>query len=164
MTNREFYTAIIKVLNTLDEKYVLDSGTYEGEVPEGESNYWESTVNTVELANFAQSAIEKLDKKNRDRKTKLSPNQKANEDIKTEILNLLATAPQSAKTIVDNIGYNTQKISALVKQLVDNGLVKVDKAKFAGSTTKVNVYALIEHGDEFEESEDEIEGTGDDVE
>ena len=119
-----------------------------------------------DLTAFAQSAIEKLDKKNSDRKTKLSPNQKANEDIKTEILNLLATAPQSAKTIVDNIGYNTQKISALVKQLVDNGLVKVDKAKFAGSTTKVNVYSLVESGDEdeVEESNDEVEGTEDDIE
>lgn len=110
-----------------------------------------------DLTAFAQSAIEKLDKKNSDRKTKLSPNQKANEDIKTEILNLLATAPQSAKTIVDNIGYNTQKISALVKQLVDNGLVKVDKAKFAGSTTKVNVYYLVKNENEIEEIEDEVE-------
>lgn len=115
-----------------------------------------------DLTAFAKSAIEKLDKKNNDRKTKLSPNQKANEDIKTEILNLLATAPQSAKTIVDNIGYNTQKISALVKQLVDNGLVKVDKAKFAGSTTKVNVYSLVEN--DVEGTEDDIEGTEDDIE
>ena len=162
MTNRDFYTAIIKVLDSLDEKYVLDSGTYDFEVPEGESNYWESTVNTVELANFAKSAIEKLDKKNSDRKTKLSPNQKANEDIKTEILNLLATAPQSAKTIVDNIGYNTQKISALCTQLINANLIKVDKAKFAGSTTKVNVYSLIEN--EVEETEDEVEETENDVE
>jgi predicted transcriptional regulator len=132
MTNRDFYTAVINA-NINDD-----------------------------LTTFAKSAIEKLDKKNNDRKTKLSPNQKANEDIKTEILNLLATAPQSAKTIVDNIGYNTQKISALVKQLVDNGLVKVDKAKFAGSTTKVNVYSLVEN--EVEETEDEIEETESDVE
>lgn len=117
-----------------------------------------------DLTAFAQSAIEKLDKKNNDRKTKLSPNQKANEDIKAEILNLLATAPQSAKTIVDNIGYNTQKISALCTQLINANLIKVDKAKFAGSTTKVNVYSLVEHGDEFEESEDEVEGTEDDIE
>ena len=125
MTNRDFYIAVINA-NINDD-----------------------------LTAFAKSAIEKLDKKNNDRKTKLSPNQRANEDIKTEILNLLATAPQSAKTIVDNIGYNTQKISALVKQLVDNGLVKVDKAKFAGSTTKVNVYSLVEN--EVEETEDEVE-------
>lgn len=132
MTNRDFYTAVINA-NINDD-----------------------------LTTFAKSAIEKLDKKNSDRKTKLSPNQKANEDIKTEILNLLATAPQSAKTIVDNIGYNTQKISALVKQLVDNGLVKVDKAKFAGSTTKVNVYSLVEN--EVEGTEDEVEETEDEVE
>lgn len=132
MTNRDFYTAVINA-NINDD-----------------------------LTAFAKSAIEKLDKKNNDRKTKLSPNQKANEDIKTEILNLLATAPQSAKTIVDNIGYNTQKVSALVKQLVDNGLVKVDKAKFAGSTTKVNVYSLVEN--DIEETEDEVEETEDEVE
>jgi predicted transcriptional regulator len=132
MTNRDFYTAVINA-NINDD-----------------------------LTAFAQSAIEKLDIKNDKRKNTLSPNQKANEEIKTEILNLLATAPQSAKTIVDNIGYNTQKISALVKQLVDNGLVKVDKAKFAGSTTKVNVYSLVEN--DVEETEDEVEETEDEVE
>lgn len=127
MTNREFYNAIIA-----------------------------ANINE-EITNFAKEAINKLDKKNSDRKTKLSPNQKANEDIKNEILNLLRTSPQSAKTIVDSIGYNTQKISALVKQLVDNGLVKVGKEKFAGSTTKVNVYSLIETGIESIEEEDKIE-------
>lgn len=129
--------------------------------------FFEEVINANindEITTFAKEAIAKLDKKNNDRKTKLSPNQKANEDIKTEILNLLATAPQSAKTIVDNIGYNTQKISALCTQLINANLIKVDKAKFAGSTTKVNVYSLIENGDEVEESEDEVEGTGDEIE
>lgn len=151
MTNREFYTAVIRVLNTLDEKIVFDSTTYEYE---GTSFTQEDSINTTELADFAKSAIEKLDKKNNDRKTKLSPNQKANEDIKKSILDLLAVAPQSAKTIVDNIGYNTQKISALVKQLVDGGLVKVEKAKFAGSTSKVNVYSLVENDVDVLDDED----------
>lgn len=156
MTQREFYQSVIRILDTLDTEYVYDSVDFDpNETPEGYPTHVDKTINTDELAKIAQSYIEKLDKKNNDRKTKLSPNQRANEDIKTEILNLLATAPQSAKTIVDNIGYNTQKISALVKQLVDNGLVKVDKAKFAGSTTKVNVYSLVEN--EVEETEDEVE-------
>lgn len=114
MTNREFFNAVIAA-NINDE-----------------------------ITEFAKQSIKKLDDKNDKRKTTLSPNQKANEDIKTEILDLLATAPQSAKTIVDNIGYNTQKISALCTQLINANLIKVEKAKFAGSTTKVNVYSLVE--------------------
>lgn len=100
---------------------------------------------TTDMVDFAKSAIEKMDTKNANRRTTLSKAQIANEDIKADILTYMGeNGNQSAKSLADYFKVSTQKISALMKQLVDNGNVTVTKDKFAGSSTKVNVYSLVE--------------------
>ena len=111
-----------------------------------------------EITAFAKEAIVKLDKKNENRKKSLTPKQKENEQTKAAILEMLATAPQSAKTLADAFGTNTQTITALCLQLVAAKSVTVEKKKFAGSTSKVNVYSLAtEPLEEVEETDEEVE-------
>ena len=100
---------------------------------------------TTDMVDFAKSAIEKMDTKNANRRSTMSKSQIANEDIKTDILTYMAeNGNQSAKSLADYFEVSTQKISALMKQMVDTGKVSVSKDKFAGSSTKVNVYSLVE--------------------
>ena len=115
-TAREFYTAIVNGTNI-----------------------------TTDMVDFAKSAINKMDTKNANRRSTLSKAQVANEGIKDEILAYMSeNGKQSAKSLADSFGVSTQKISALMGQLVTNGKVAVVKDKFEGSSSKVNVYSLIE--------------------
>ena len=103
MTYRDFYTAIVTA-NVSDE-----------------------------LTKFATNALAKLDEKNAKKRESTSPKQKANEDIKTKILETLAAEPERvffAKELADTFETNTQHISALLKQLVDtNKVVKHERVK-----------------------------------
>ena len=100
---------------------------------------------TPDMVDFAKSAIEKMDTKNANRRSTLSKAQVANEGIKTDIIAYMTeNGKQSAKSLADYFEVSTQKISALMKQMVDSGTVTVVKDKFAGSSTKVNVYSLVE--------------------
>lgn len=163
MTNREFYNTVITVLNTLDTNYVYKSVDLDPDtVPEGEPTHIDYTINTDELAAVAQSLIDKLDKKNESRKNSTSPKQKKNADFKTEIYNYMAETPNrafTAKELADK--YNTaeepittQRISALMKQMVDNGIVTVFKAKDTKKNV-VNWYQVVRTDDEVEETAEE---------
>ena len=103
MTYREFYTAVSKANVSED------------------------------IALFALEALGKLDKKNENKRKSTSPNQKANEDFKTDILTDMEANPNriyTAKEIADQFGVSTQKVSALLKQMVDNGnIIKYDNIK-----------------------------------
>ncbi len=100
---------------------------------------------TPDMVDFAKSAIEKMDNKNAHRRSTPSKAQVANEEIKTDIITYMTeNGRQSAKSLADYFDVSTQKISALMKQMVDSGTVTVIKDKFAGSSTKVNVYSLAE--------------------
>ena len=100
---------------------------------------------TPDMVDFAKSAIEKMDNKNAHRRSTLSKAQVANEGIKTDIIEYMTeNGKQSAKSLADYFEVSTQKISALMKQMVDTGKISVSKDKFAGSSTKVNVYSLVE--------------------
>ena len=130
MTNREFFTAIVSV-NVSDE-----------------------------ITEFAKTALVKLDKKNENRRNSTSPNQKANEDFKVEILNYMnedTSAIYTAKVLADKFGVSTQKISALVKQMVDNGkLAVIDKVKDSKGN-KVKGYKVIVPDTEVADTDDDIE-------
>lgn len=82
---------------------------------------------------FALEALEKIDKKNENKRKTTSPNQKANEDFKTDILTDMEENPNkiyTAKEIADKFAISTQKTSALLKQMVDNGdIIKHEKVK-----------------------------------
>lgn len=163
MTQREFYNAVITVLNTLDTNYVYESVDLDPDtVPEGEPTHIDYTVNTDELAAVAKSLIDKLDKKNENRKNATSPKQKKNEDFKTEIYDYMAENPNRAFTAKElaekyttpEVEITTQKISALMAQLVKTGTVTVFKAKDSKKNT-VNWYQVTRTDDEVEETEDE---------
>lgn len=114
MTNREFYTAIIN----------------------GE-------INDDVLA-MAKAEIEKLNARNEKRRNTPTKEQKENEERKSVILAYLA---ENAKALASNIatacGFSTQRVSALCKQLVDNGDVKVEDVKVKGKGT-LKAYSLAE--------------------
>ena len=132
MTNREFYNAVISA-NISDE-----------------------------MNDYAQELINKLDRKNESRKNSTSPKQKANADFKTEIYNYMAETPNrafTAKELADK--YNTsenpittQRISALMKQLVDTGEITVFRAK-DNKKNMVNWYKVVRTADEVEEIAEE---------
>ena len=106
MTNREFYTAII-----------------EGKV-------------TDEVVAFANGEIAKLDARNEKRRNTPSKTQEANEGVKANIKNYLATVQRAlAATIATEIGVSTQKVSALCKQLVEAGEIEVADVKIKGKGT-----------------------------
>lgn len=101
---------------------------------------------TADMVDFAKSAIEKMDSKNKNRRETMTKGQEANEVMKSDILTYMEeSGRQSAKSLADYFEVSTQKISALMKQMVDTGKVSVSKDKFAGSSTKVNIYSLVEN-------------------
>ena len=106
-----------------------------------------------DIAAFAVEALAKLDKKNEAKRNSTSPNQKANEDFKTDILADMEANPNkvyTAKEIADKFAVSTQKVSALLKQLVDTGkIVKYDKIKDSKGN-KVKGYQFAEPDDKVE--------------
>ena len=81
-----------------------------------------------DLTNFINHELELLDKKNS--KSTMTKTQTENENIKKVIVNALTeigtpvTITELQKKCVNLENYSNQKISALLKQLVDNEIVK----------------------------------------
>lgn len=118
---------------------------------------------TEDMVEFAKTAIEKMDTKNEKKRLTKSPVQLANDDIKTQILEFMGeNGKVSAKMLADNFSLSTQKISALMKQMVDDGRITVVKEKFEGSSSKVNVYSLVEVPTEDVDDNDNYDNGGDD--
>ena len=117
MTSREFFNAVI-----------------EGNI-------------TDEIKDFAKSQIEKLDSKNAKRKTTDSKTQKENKAIKTSLLANMEkdkgyTASEVAGMEIEGIT-STQKASALLRQLVEEGKLVSEEVKVKGKG-KVKGYKLAE--------------------
>lgn len=117
MTSREFFNAVI-----------------EGNI-------------TDEIKDFAKSQIEKLDNKNAKRKTTDSKTQKENKAIKTSLLATMEkdkvyTASEVAGMEIEGIT-STQKASALLRQLVEEGKLVSEEVKIKGKG-KVKGYRLAE--------------------
>lgn len=117
MTSREFFNAVI-----------------EGNI-------------TDEIKDFAKSQIEKLDSKNAKRKSTDSKTQKENKAIKTSLLATMEkdkvyTASEVAGMEIDGI-ISTQKASALLRQLVEEGKLVSEEVKVKGKG-KVKGYRLAE--------------------
>lgn len=119
--------------------------------------------NRNDLADFAQSRIDLLDKKAASKKP--TKEQKANEDYKAIILDILAdttedtglTASEVLKASDKFAGFSNQKISSLLKQLVD--AEKISKAVLKGKKT---VFFAVAEVDEEAEVDDEAETEVDD--
>lgn len=90
----------------------------------------------ADLVEVMNHEMELLAKKNAYKSTKPTATQKANENIKVDILNVLTAEPNRLFTATEivkavNPELSNQRISALVNQLVDEGKVvkTVDKRK-----------------------------------
>lgn len=117
MTSREFFNAVI-----------------EGNI-------------TDEIKDFAKSQIEKLDSKNAKRKSTDSKTQKENKAIKTSLLATMEKdkvyiASEVAGMEIDGIT-STQKASALLRQLVEEGKLVSEEVKVKGKG-KIKGYKLAE--------------------
>ena len=124
-------------------------------------NFYENVIVanlSDEMTEFAQSMISKLDKKNETRRTTKSKAQIANDGIKVEILNSMnVNTIYTAGIIATDFEISTQKASALLKQLAENGTLEIIEG-YKTSKGKVKGYKLIaEEADEAENEEVEIE-------
>lgn len=100
MTNREFYTAIIN--GAMNE----------------------------EIQAHASAEIEKLDKRNASRANRPSKTQLENEPLKAKILELLdGKGATVASAIAEGLEISVQKASALCRQMVEAGTLKVEEMK-----------------------------------
>lgn len=102
MTKREFYVAIAN----------------------GEMN--------DEVKAAAAEYIVKMDEANEKRKHTLSKKQEENEAVKVEMLTHLDTEPKTATMIGELMGISTQKASALLRQLVNDGKATATEVKITG--------------------------------
>ena len=74
------------------------------------------TQNT-DIANFAVTALQKMDERNAKRAERPSKTALANEPIKAEIAKVLTNEPQTASVIASAVGISVQKASALLRQM-----------------------------------------------
>lgn len=113
MTNRDFYSAIIN--GTINEEVVAKA--------------------TEELG--------KLDARNDKRRNTLSKEQLANEEFKKSMVEFIGESKLTASEIAKGLEISTQKVSALAKQLVDNGTLVKEEVAVKGKG-KVLAYSLAE--------------------
>ena len=102
---------------------------------------------TVEVKDFAELQIRKLDNKNAKRKSTDSKTQKENREIKKTLLATMKkdkvyTASEVAGMEIEGIT-STQKASALLRQLVETGTLTSEEVKVKGKG-KVKGYRLAE--------------------
>lgn len=96
---------------------------------------------TDEIKAFALESITKLDKRNAQRATKPTKTQLENEPIKVSIVEFISTNTKIASEIATALNISTQKVSALCKQLVDNGQLVSKTVKVKGKG-EVKAYSL----------------------
>lgn len=115
MTNREFYTAIVN-----------------------------GTINEDVIAH-ASSAIEKLDERNAKRASKPSKRSLENIPIRAHIAGFLEENEGShvASEIASALNLSTQKVSALCRQMVSDGVLAVEDVKVKGKGMQKS-YSLAE--------------------
>ena len=96
-----------------------------------------------ELTAYAKDAIVKLDERNAKRASKPSKTAVANEPIKVQILDYLADKGATTSTEVGGaIGITTQKASALLRQMTENGVLASEEVKVP-KKGKVKAYRVV---------------------
>ena len=99
-----------------------------------------------EMTAFAESALEKLDKRNSSRKEKGTKTQHENTAIKSAIINAMDRGTTYTAAEISSLGIDgitsTQKASALMRQLVESGEVTETTVKIKGKG-KVKGYTLV---------------------
>lgn len=85
------------------------------------------------IADFARSEIEKMDRKNELAKSRKSKKSAENEPIKEKIYSVLNSEEvTTASVVAEKVEISTQKASALLRQMVEDGKVAVEDVKVKG--------------------------------
>lgn len=102
---------------------------------------------SADLREFALSAIARLDKRNEKRRNTPTKAQTANEPVKAAIAEAVENGAHFASEIAVVVGVSTQKVSALCRQMVDDGVLTVKTVKVKGKG-EVKFYAVTEDGED----------------
>ena len=105
---------------------------------------------SAELTAYATAEIEKIDNKNKARKTKQTATQKANADFLTEII-----MDMTAGEIASKFGVSTQKASAILQGGVKSGDLTSAEVKVKGKGKVIGYSAVISGTQTEEKSTDE---------
>ena len=102
---------------------------------------------TEEMVAIAAKKIEQLDKKNEyarnHKKSSNSKKAKENAEVKAKIAELMADgAARKAKEIAEALDLTQQKVSALARQMVEEGVLAADEEKVKGGRL-VKVYTKV---------------------
>lgn len=85
------------------------------------------------IADFARSEIEKMDRKNELAKSRKSKKSAENEPIKEKIYSVLnSDEVTTASAVAEKVEISTQKASALLRQMVEDGRITVEDVKVKG--------------------------------
>lgn len=85
------------------------------------------------IADFARSEIEKMDRKNELAKNRKSKKSVENEPIKEKIYSVLNSEEvTTASVVAEKVEISTQKASALLRQMVEDGRITVEDVKVKG--------------------------------
>lgn len=85
------------------------------------------------IADFARSEIEKMDRKNELAKSRKSKKSVENEPIKEKIYSVLnSDEVTTASVVAEKVEISTQKASALLRQMVEDGRITVEDVKVKG--------------------------------
>lgn len=105
-----------------------------------------------ELIQYAKAELKKLDKRNAARAAKPTKAQKENEPIKEEIVKFLTEKSgfHTASEIMEACEISVQKASALCRQLVEEGALKVREIKVP-KKGKQKAYATVYYYEEVTE-------------
>lgn len=95
------------------------------------------------LKEFAATAIQKMDEKNKKRSSKPTKAQIENAPIKTAISEMLGSEPLTATQVAQELDISTQKASNLLRNLVTEGIAADQEVKIKGKG-KVKGYTLAE--------------------
>ncbi len=87
---------------------------------------------SAEVIEMAKAEIVKMDEKNAKRREGISKKAKENAPIKEAILKAVGEDKKLAKEISEVVGISTQKASALCRQMVGEGVLKVEDVKVKG--------------------------------
>jgi cell fate regulator YaaT (PSP1 superfamily) len=91
---------------------------------------------TEEVKAKAEEELAKLDARNAKRASTPSKKSVENEPIKAKIAEFLADGARLAKEIADGCEISTAKASALCRQMVEDGRLKVEDVKVKGKGTQ----------------------------
>lgn len=84
-----------------------------------------------EISAYAQNEQTKLDTRNEKRRNTLTPEQKENEALKAKMLEVLG-GTVIASEVATRFGISTQKASALLRQIAEEGHATVGEVKIKG--------------------------------